>query len=66
MRSLHRIDEDDYDEPAKPDDGKPRLKDGVDPSTAPQLKEDDRPPRKSEEADVDSGDSDGKDENNKK
>ena len=66
VRSLHRIDEDDYDEPAKPDDGKPRLKDGVDPSTAPQLKEDDRTPRKSEEADVDSGDSDGKDENNKK
>lgn len=66
VRSLHRIDEDDYDEPAKPDDGKPRLKDGVDPSTAPQLKEDDRPPHKSQEADVDSGDSDGKDENKKK
>ena len=51
MRSLHRIDEDDYDdEPqSKPDDGKPRLKEGVDPSSAPQLKEDDRPDRKSQD-----------------
>lgn len=40
VRSLHHIDDDDYEQPEQPVDKKPQLKDGVDKKNAPVLKED--------------------------
>lgn len=40
VRSLHHIDDDDYEQPEQPADKKPQLKDGVDKKNAPVLKED--------------------------
>lgn len=62
VRSLHHIDDDDYEQPEQPADKKPQLKDGVDKKNAPVLKEDklsreekqeDKPDDKSGEDDKD-------------
>ncbi len=42
VRSLHRIDDEDDEETPVESDGKPKLKEGVDASAAPKLKDDDR------------------------
>ena len=50
VRSLHHIDDDDYEQPEKPVDKKPQLKDGVDKKNAPVLKED-KPSREEKQED---------------
>lgn len=50
VRSLHHIDDDDYEQPEQPVDKKPQLKDGVDKKNAPVLKED-KPSREEKQED---------------
>lgn len=50
VRSLHHIDDDDYEQPEQPADKKPQLKDGVDKKNAPVLKED-KPSREEKQED---------------
>lgn len=50
VRSLHHIDDDDYEQPEQPVDKKPQLKDGVDKKNAPVLK-DDKPSREEKQED---------------
>ena len=50
VRSLHHIDDDDYEQPEQPVDKKPQLKDGVDKKNAPVLKED-KPSREENQED---------------
>ncbi len=50
VRSLHHIDDDDYEQPEQPIDKKPQLKDGVDKKNAPVLKED-KPSREEKQED---------------
>ena len=50
VRSLHHIDDDDYEQPEQPVDKKPQLKDGVDKENAPVLKED-KPSREEKQED---------------
>lgn len=62
VRSLHHIDDDDYEQPEQPADKKPQLKDGVDKKNAPVLKEDkpSREEKREDKPDEKSGE-DGKD-----
>ena len=50
VRSLHHIDDDEYEQPEQPVDKKPQLKDGVDKKNAPVLKED-KPSREEKQED---------------
>ena len=50
VRSLHHIDDDDYEQPEQTVDKKPQLKDGVDKKNAPVLKED-KPSREEKQED---------------
>ena len=50
VRSLHHIDDDDYEQPEQPVDKKPQLKDGVDKKNVPVLKED-KPSREEKQED---------------
>ena len=50
VRSLHHLDDDDYEQPEQPADKKPQLKDGVDKKNAPVLKED-KPSREEKQED---------------
>lgn len=50
VRSLHHIDDDDYEQPEQPVDKKAQLKDGVDKKNAPVLKED-KPSREEKQED---------------
>lgn len=64
VRSLHHIDDDDYEQPEQPVDKKPQLKDGVDKKNAPVLKED-KPSREEKQEDK-SDDKSGEDDKDNK
>lgn len=64
VRSLHHIDDDDYEQPEQPVDKKPQLKDGVDKKNAPVLKED-KPSREEKQEDK-SDDKSGEDNKDNK
>lgn len=64
VRSLHHIDDDDYEQPEQPADKKPQLKDGVDKKNAPVLKED-KPSREEKQEDKPDDKSGENDKDNK-
>lgn len=64
VRSLHHIDDDDYEQPEQPVDKKPQLKDGVDKKNAPVLKED-KPSREEKQEDKPDDKSGGDNKDNK-